>query len=114
MWYTMNMYTETMITYIFLVCDLGFVVILAHIIYHSVNQSPVWHFNLRLTFLLLYAMEYEVYREMLRLVGWQVGVSELRVRYLCGLYLLIGLFLREVMYNAERFEVSLFQGRADL
>lgn len=105
---------ETFVTYMYLLCDLGMVVLLVCIAYQSVMYAHVWHFNLRLIFGLLYAMEYEVYREVSRLAGLPVVVSDLRIHYVCGLYLLIGLFIREVMYNAERYEISLVQTRAGL
>lgn len=105
------MNSERLITYCFLLCNVGFVLMVINFVYHSVTDPQLWHFNLRLAFFLLYAMEYEVYREMCRIVGLTVHVSPVRIRYLMGLYLLIGLFLREVMYNAERYEANTLQDR---
>jgi len=100
-----------MITYIYIICNLALVLILVNVIYHSAKIASIWHFNLIVAFVLLFMMEFEVYREMLRIVGLSVEVSALRVRYLNALYLLIGMFVREVMYNAERYETNTLQGR---
>jgi len=71
------------------------------VIYQSAIKGARLHFHLGLAFLLVFLMEFEVYREVSRLVGLPVHVSDLRIRYVCALHFLIGLFVREVILHAE-------------
>lgn len=96
----------------YLLCNLGLALFLVAVICQSAQAARhVWHFNLKTAFVLLFLMEYEIYREAARLAGWPVSVSEFRIRYVCGVYLMIGLFIREVIYHVERFEANTFQIR---
>lgn len=70
-------------------------------IWGSTRYTPIWHFNVKLAWLLVVLMEYEVYREACRIAGWFVAVSDWRIRYLLMLYYLLGLFTKEVIDHAE-------------
>jgi len=70
---------------------------------HSYRAANVWHFHLFVGFAVLFAVEFEIYHEMCRLVGLIGGGPDatLRVRYLFCVYFVLGFFYREVIYYAE-------------
>lgn len=106
------MISDRLITWIYLFCNLGLAVFLLAVICQSAQAArDVWHFNLKMAFVLLFLMDVEIYREAARLAGWPVSVSEFRVMYVRGMYVLIGFFIREVIYYADRVTAYTVQNR---
>lgn len=52
-------------------------------------------------FAVLYAFEYELFRELMRWYGFEPAVTASRMLYLRAVYLLIGVFVREVILYVE-------------
>ena len=73
-------------------------------IVYSYKRAPVWHFNLIIAFAALFAVEFEIFHEMCRQVGYIAGGPDVdaRVRYLFCVYFALGLFYREVIFYAEK------------
>jgi hypothetical protein len=87
---------------VYIIGLLTHIMLIAFFIWRAYLNDACRHDRIVIAFCLMYALEFELYRECLRFYGFPQSITDERLLFFRLVYFLLGFYYREVWYYVEK------------